>query len=58
MARAMAGASAAGTTMPDVPSATRSALAPTAVAITGRPLAIASRMVLDTPSASEGSTKQ
>ena len=37
---------------------TSSALPPTSVAITGRPLAIASRMVLEMPSASEGSTKQ
>ena len=41
-----------------MPSSTSSGLPPTRVATTGSPLAIASRIVFEMPSASDGSTKQ
>ena len=47
-----------GTSVPVMPDSISSALPPTRVATTGSRVAIASRIVFDTPSASEGSTKQ
>ena len=58
ISRASASGSAGGTSAPVTPSSTSSGLPPTSVAITGRPVAIASRIVFEMPSARDGSTKQ
>ena len=58
MARASASGSAGGTSSPDAPASTSSGLPPTSVAMTGKEQAMASRMVFEIPSASDGSTKQ
>ena len=56
MHSASASGSAGGTNSPVRPASTNSGLPPTAVAITGRPLAIASKIVFEMPSASDGRT--
>ena len=58
IARASASLSAGGTSRPVRPSLTSPPFAPTCVATTGNPAAMASRIVFETPSASEGRTKQ